>query len=96
MEYCLVQDSKIDETNLYLRKELECMMLIIPEFFYIIFLCSGTVLSLVSLFMIIRGIIKKRERRYFIRWSIVLLICLVAVRLMTTGVIVANTMIGGY
>ena len=71
------------------------MKLIIPEFFYIMLLCGGTVLSLVSLFIAIRGIIQKRERRYFIKWNIVWLLCLVAVALTTTGVIVANTMIGG-
>ena len=69
--------------------------LIIPELIYIMLLYGGIVLSLVSLFMDMRGFIKKRERRYFIKWGIVLLLCLVAVVLTTTGVIVANTMIGG-
>ena len=69
--------------------------LIIPELIYIMLLYGGIVLSLVSLFMGIRGLIKKRDKRYFIKWGIVLLLCLVAVVLTTTGVIVANTMIGG-
>jgi len=71
------------------------MKLIIPELIYIMLLYGGIVLSLVSFFMGIRGFIKKREIRYFIKWGIVLLLCLVAVVLTTTGVIVANTMIGG-
>ena len=69
--------------------------MIVPEFIYVIILFGGIALSIVSLFMDIRGIIKKTERQYFIKWGIVLLICLVAVILTTTGVIVANTMIGG-
>ena len=69
--------------------------MIVPEFIYMVLLFGGIAISLVSLFMGIRGIIKKRERCYFIKWSIVLLLCLVAVALTTTGVIVANTMIGG-
>ncbi len=69
--------------------------LIIPELIYIMLLYGAMVLSLVSLFMGIRGIVKKRERLYFVKWGIVLLLCLVAVVLTTTGVIVANTMIGG-
>ena len=71
------------------------MKLIIPELIYIMLMYGGIVLSLVSFFMGIRGFIKKREIRYFIKWGIVLLLCLVAVVLTTTGVIVANTMIGG-
>ena len=71
------------------------MKLIIPELIYIMLLYGGIVLSLVSFFMGIRGFIKKREIRYFIKWGIVLLLCLVTVVLTTTGVIVANTMIGG-
>ena len=71
------------------------MKLIIPEFIYIVLLFGGIALSLVSLFMGIRGLIKKRDKRYFIKWGIVLLLCLIAVVLTTTGVIVANTMIGG-
>jgi len=71
------------------------MKLIIPELIYIMLLYGGIVSSLVSFFMGIRGFIKKREIRYFIKWGIVLLLCLVAVVLTTTGVIVANTMIGG-
>jgi len=71
------------------------MKLIIPELIYIMLLYGGIVSSLVSFFMGIRGFIKKREIRYFIKWGIGLLLCLVAVVLTTTGVIVANTMIGG-
>ena len=71
------------------------MKLIIPELIYIMLLYGGIVSSLVSFFMGIRGFIKKREIRYFIKWGIVLLLCLVTLLLTTTGVIVANTMIGG-
>lgn len=69
--------------------------LVIPEFIYIVLLYGGIALSLVSVFMNIRGIIIKSEKGYFIKWSIVLLVSLVAVALTTTGIIVANTMLGG-
>ena len=69
--------------------------LIVPEFIYVILFFGSIILSLVSFFMGIRGFIKKREIRYFIKWGIVLLLCLVTLVLTTTGVIVANTMIGG-
>ena len=69
--------------------------LIIPELIYIVLLYGSIVLFLVSLLMGIRGLVKKRKRRYFIKWSIVLLICFIAVILTTTGVIVTNTMMGG-
>lgn len=69
--------------------------LIVPEFIYVILFFGSIILSLVSVFMEIRGIIKKSRKRYFITWCIVLLAALVMVALTTTGVIVANTMIGG-
>jgi len=69
--------------------------LIVPEIIYIILLYGSIVLSLFSTFMNIRGIIKKSERGYFIKWCIVLLVALVVVALTTKGVVVANTMIGG-
>lgn len=69
--------------------------LVIPEILYMVLLYGGIALLLVSLFMGIRGIIKKSKRQYFVKWCIVLLVSLVAVVLTTTGVIVANTMLGG-
>ena len=69
--------------------------LIIPEFLYMILLYGGIVLSIVSVFMGIRGFAKKRKREYFIKCCIVLLISFIAVVLTRTGVIVANTMLGG-
>lgn len=69
--------------------------LIIPEFLYIVLLYGGIALSLVSVFMEIRGIIKKNEKQYFIKWCIILLVSIVIVALTTTRVIVANTMLGG-
>lgn len=69
--------------------------LIVPEFIYVILFFGSIILSLVSVFMEMRGIIKKSRKRYFIMWCIVLLAALVMVALTTTGVIVANTMIGG-
>ena len=68
---------------------------IIPEFIYIILLYGDIILSIVSVLMGIRGMIKKREKRYFVKWCIVLAVSVVMVVLTTTGVIVANTMIGG-
>lgn len=69
--------------------------MIVPEFIYVILFFGSIILSLVSVFMEMRGIIKKSRKRYFIMWCIVLLAALVMVALTTTGVIVANTMIGG-
>ncbi|HIT79589.1 MAG TPA: hypothetical protein IAC40_04855 [Candidatus Faecivivens stercorigallinarum] len=71
------------------------MYLTIPEFVYIVLLCGGIALLVVSVLMGIRGMIKKRGKRYFVTWCIVLLVSLVAVVLTTTGVLVANTMLGG-
>ena len=69
--------------------------LTIPEFVYIALLYGGIALLVVSVLMGIRGMIKKRRMRYFVTWCIVLLVSLVAVVLTTTGVLVANTMLGG-
>lgn len=69
--------------------------LIVPEFIYIVLLYGGIALSLISVFMGIRGMIKKKGRGYFIKWCVVLLASFVAVALTTTGVVVAQTMIGG-
>lgn len=71
------------------------MYLTIPEFVYIVLLYGGIALLVVSVLMGIRGMIKKRGKRYFVTWCIVLLVSLVAVVLATTGVLVANTMLGG-
>ena len=71
------------------------MYLTIPEFVYIVLLYGGIALLVVSVLMGIRGMIKKRGKRYFLTWCIALLVSLVAVVLTTTGVLVANTMLGG-
>lgn len=71
------------------------MCLTIPEFVYIVLLYGGIALLVVSVLMGIRGMIKKRGKRYFVTWCIALLVSLVAVVLTTTGVLVANTMLGG-
>ena len=71
------------------------MYLTIPEFVYIVLLYGGIALLVVSVLMGIRGMIKKRGKRYFVTWCIVLLVSLVAVVLTTTGVLVTNTMLGG-
>lgn len=71
------------------------MYLTIPEFVYIVLLYGGIALLVVSVLMGIRGMIKKRGKQYFVTWCIVLLVSLAAVVLTTTGVLVANTMLGG-
>ena len=71
------------------------MYLTIPEFVYIVLLYGGIALLVISVLMGIRGMIKKRGKRYFVTWCIALLVSLVAVVLTTTGVLVANTMLGG-
>ena len=69
--------------------------LIIPESIYLILFYGSIILSLISVVMGIRGVFKKRGKQYFIVWSITLLLTLVVPVLTTTGVIVANTMLGG-
>lgn len=69
--------------------------LIVPESLYIVLLYGGIILSLVSIFMGVRGIIKKNQRRHFIKWCVILFVSIVLVALTTTGIIVANTMFGG-
>ena len=71
------------------------MYLTIPEFVYTVLLYGGIALLVVSVLMGIRGMIKKRGKRYFVTWCIVLLVSLAAVVLTTTGELVANTMLGG-
>lgn len=71
------------------------MYLTIPEFVYIVLLYGGIALLVVSVLMGIRGMIQKCGKRYFLTWCIVLLVSLAAVVLTTTGVLVANTMLGG-
>ena len=68
---------------------------IVPEFIYNVLLCGGIILSLASVLMTIYGVVKKKEKRYLVKWCIVLLVALILVILTRTGIIVANTMIGG-
>ena len=68
---------------------------IVPEFIYNILLCGGIILSLASVLMTIYGVVKKKEKRYLVKWCIVLLVALILIILTRTGIIVANTMIGG-
>ncbi len=69
--------------------------LIVPELVYIILFYGGILVCLISVIMIICGIIRKNNKRYFINWSIVFFIALIIVFLTATGIIVANTMFGG-
>ena len=69
--------------------------LIVPEFIYIMLLCGGFILAFVSAFMSFQSIIKKRGQQHFVKWIMVLMAALAMVVMTTTGVIVANTMLGG-
>ena len=69
--------------------------LIVPEILYIILLLGSLLLSFASVVMIIRGIIKRNVKQYYIKWGIIFIISLVIHLSTRTGVIVANTMIGG-
>lgn len=68
--------------------------LIISEILYIILLLGSLILSFVSVFMIVRGIIKRNVKQYFIKWGIIFFVLLVIHLSTRTGMIVANTMIG--
>ena len=69
--------------------------LIVPEILYIILLLGSLILSFVSAFMVVKGIINRNGKQHFIKWSIVFVISLVIHVSTRTGMIVANTMIGG-
>lgn len=69
--------------------------LIVPEILYIILLLVSLILSFVSVFMIIKGIIRRNSKQYFIKWGIIFIVSLIIHLSTRTGMIVANTMIGG-
>ena len=69
--------------------------LIIPEILYIILLVGSLILSFVSAFMVVMGIIKRKRKQHFIKCFIVFVISLVIHLSTRIGMIVANTMIGG-
>ena len=69
--------------------------LIVPEILYIILLLGSLLLSFASVVMVIRGIIKGNSKQYFIKWGIIFVVSLIIHLSTRTGVIVANTMIGG-
>ena len=68
---------------------------IVPEFLWVFFFYGGIIVAFVSLLMGVRGIIQKRERRYFFKWCVILAISIIAIALTITGVFTANTMLGG-
>ncbi len=69
--------------------------LILPEIIYAILLYGSMIVLVASGIMLIRGIVKKCVKNYFLMWGVILLISLALIALTTTGKIVANTMIGG-
>ena len=69
--------------------------LIVPEVLYIILLLGSLLLSFASVVMVIQGIINSNGKQHFIKWSFVFVISLVLHLSTRTGMIVANTMIGG-
>ena len=69
--------------------------IIVPEFIHILLFYGGLVLALVSLIMGILGMVRKKGKRYFILWGILLVVSLAAVLLTISGTVVADTMLGG-
>ena len=69
--------------------------LVLPEWMYMIILFGSLILTLISVFICIRGIVKKYGKQYFIKWCVIMLAAVVIHYFTRTGVIIANTMLGG-
>jgi hypothetical protein len=69
--------------------------LIVPEAIYVILLFGGALAALGSIVALIFCLFKKR-RRCIIRWIVALLASLFLIFLLLIGIIIADTMIGGW
>ena len=74
-----------------LAERCDCVRyLIIPEIIYIILLLGSLIFSFVSIFMIIKGVIKGNSKQYFIKWGIIFVVSLIIHLSTRTGVIVVK------
>ena len=69
--------------------------LVVSEFLYLILLCGGWIVAVISAEMTVTGIIRKKEKKHIIRWIVILLIALSIAIMAMTGKIVPNTVFGG-
>ena len=68
---------------------------IIPQFLYNIFLLGGSLASLTALGMLVKGIVQKKKKTYFIRWILILSISCLLFWLTYTGKLCGHMMVGG-
>lgn len=69
--------------------------LVVPEFLYLILLCGGWIVVVISTGMAVEGIIRKREKKRITKWIVIMLISLAIAVMAVTGKIVPNTAFGG-
>jgi len=69
--------------------------LILPEWLYIIILLGSLILTLIAVIICLRGIVKMCEKQYLLKWMLILLVAVIIHYFSRTGVIIANTMLGG-
>ena len=68
---------------------------IIPQFLYNILLFGGSLASLAALGMLVKGIVQKKKKTYFIRWILILSISSLLFWLTYTGKLCSHMMVGG-
>lgn len=71
------------------------LWLVVPEIIYILLLFGSWISIMISAMMVITGAVKKKSKRYIIKWGIVLLVALIISLLTMTGKIAPNTAFGG-
>ena len=69
--------------------------LVVPEFLYILLLFGSWITMIISISMLIRDILRKKEKKSIIQWFFILLVAFVIAVLTMTGKIVPNTAFGG-
>ena len=62
---------------------------------YNIFLLGGSLASLAALGMLVKGIVQKKKKTYFIRWILILSISSLLFWLTYTGKLCGHMMVGG-
>ena len=69
--------------------------LVVPEFLYILLLFGSWITMIISISMLIRDILRKKEKKSIIQWFFILLVAFVIAVLTMIGKIVPNTAFGG-
>ena len=69
--------------------------LVVPEFLYILLLFGSWITMIISISMLIRDILRKKEKKSIIQWVFILLVTFGIAVLTMTGKIVPNTAFGG-